>query len=150
MPASLSPTPATGPSPGMSASSRTLMSAHTGPAGERVMATLSADATVTLRWADRADGTDITRWVPDLVLAGWTEASLEAEASGPPTETVEVARLQMTGAVEVAVLCHDGETYLLDEETAADWLARGVVAQITAGVAHEAHEVPGEPTGLAD
>jgi hypothetical protein len=115
-------------------------STATGPAGERVAVRSAPGSQALIVYHDGSEPTDLSAQLPDLVMLGWREASLEAGDPDVPVETVEVCKVSLPGHWEVYIADHTGEVYQVPTDTVLEWLEASVVSLISTGVAYEAIE----------
>lgn len=128
-----------------------LLVSQPNPQGHVVVARVPEGSVVLARFEGEAEPRDVTGWLADLVLIGLS-LNHEAAVSGslPPAEEVEVAVLEAEGDPVSFVYAHpsSGAAAEFDWVAAAPLVGKGIAFQITAGVAHEAEEVPDDASSL--
>lgn len=122
--------------------------------GHLLLLRVPSGAAVLCDWLD-GNTADVTSWAPDLALTGWLDLN-EVEQTGrrEPAETVEVAKLRVAPehaaqditATYVHLPTRDSIELTLEQVLA--FASRGINVQLTAGIAHEAADLPDTAAGL--
>ena len=120
--------------------------------GHLLVLRMPAGAAIECDWVD-ASSSDVTSWVPDLAVVGWADLN-EVEQSGrsEPAETVEVAKLRISpphaaaGVTATYVHLPTRDSVELTTDQVLAFASRGINVQLTAGIAHEAADVPPDPS----
>lgn len=115
---------------------------------------LPQNTEIHVHFLDEESSRDLTPWSADLVLLGLSERHRRNLGLNPaPVEEVEVARIELHGGDhnEVSAFWAHPETQTaaeLDWVELTELLGFGIASQITAGVAHEAADIPNTPDSL--
>lgn len=131
------------------------------PTGHLVMARLPDGAVFTATFVDEPAPRDITDMVADLLLTGALDAAEQSQTGRPdPDEQVTAARVSyqqplLPGQTVPAASftwahlpTRQGGDF--DPAEVLALLARGIAVNLTAGIAHEAADVPDTPAGAED
>lgn len=124
------------------------------PENQVLILRLPQSTEIHVQFLDEEHSRDLTIWASDLALLGLSERHKQNVGLSPqPSEEVEVAKIELRGGdfnLVSAFWAHP-ETQSaaeLDWRELAELIGLGITSQITAGVAHEAADVPDSPSEI--